>query len=173
MTIRSRALYLARSSGSALQCFQLCLDWDKDGVKCTATVHHPRTGDCFLHAQTIFDAVPATKRTFVTYCATDQCETVKLWGKCGGKSAGVFAKCEAGSVCVRKNNWYYQCRPSKSARPGLPYSRSAPLGWDGTRFPLCVAPNQVRSRSTVLELVEQTPETRHCAGIEGAFGPGR
>lgn len=94
--------------------------------------------------------------------AAEECKDAKLWAKCGGGGAGVFAQCEPGSICVRKNKYYYQCRPS-DAMP--------PAGWDNTLFPSCggsdpcALPACLRSVPTVFAVaVLKLLSRRHPAG---------
>jgi outer membrane biosynthesis protein TonB len=38
----------------------------------------------------------------------------KMWGQCGGKKWSGPTECETGSECVKKNEWYSQCKPKKT-----------------------------------------------------------
>jgi hypothetical protein len=56
-----------------------------------------------------------------------------MWGQCGGMGGGCqpygcvdgpFARCPAGSSCLRLSHWFYQCQPSQDVQQ--PASQEAP-----------------------------------------------
>ncbi|KAI0637499.1 glycoside hydrolase superfamily [Trametes polyzona] len=60
---------------------------------------------------------------------------VAVWGQCGGIGFSGSTTCDAGTACIKLNDYYSQCQPAANAPPPAPTSQPAPPTTTGGSAP--------------------------------------
>lgn len=85
-----------------------------------AIAHHPNS--CDVHTPAACDYEFKKEEDGICKCSVVKPpheRVQKLYAQCGGKNWKGYVQCQVGAICNVVNDWYSQCQPSLSAKPGV------------------------------------------------------